>query len=127
MPLEYHRYDRREFVENTRRLWLRLNVIPLTVFLALIFAPMLAAMPFRASLAALRAAGREVWVMSAFGVYFLLVFVLTGWLARRITHDRRVRCPGCRGSLLGIRSVVVATGKCGHCGAQVLAADPPDV
>jgi hypothetical protein len=45
------------------------------------------------------------------------------WLMTRITNDPRVRCPSCHKSMLRHQVATIATGKCGHCGAQALAPD----
>src|SRR5438093_1462240 len=49
--------------------------------------------------------------------------IWAGW--RRANLDPRVRCPHCDKLLANMRSVVVATRNCGHCGRRILA--DPDV
>lgn len=45
---------------------------------------------------------------------------LLGWYTHRLAQKLGMDCPHCRKSIAGMSALVIATGKCGHCGETVL-------
>jgi hypothetical protein len=64
---------------------------------------------------------------SLFGAYIIVVGFLVWRMDRAVTAER-IRCPQCRKVLkAGHEDVAAATGKCAHCGGDVIATTSPQL
>ena len=64
----------------------------------------------------------HVWTFLSYTTIFLIFGVLASIYINtwRLTRRFGVCCPECKKSVMQMQALVIATGRCGHCGGRVL-------
>ena len=65
---------------------------------------------------------KHLWLVLNIGAFAIMVAALSFvWIrTSRLPKRFGLRCPECKKPVVGMSSLVIATGRCGHCGGKVL-------
>ena len=109
---------RQEFIKN-RDKQRKTGIVSSLAMLVCLFAPVV----FMAWLEPRRSELPEhAWTISnVAAITVMVVGILSSFIIQmRLTKRLGFNCPECKKSVFGMSALVIATGRCGHCGARVL-------